>query len=439
MSKNFLLLLLIATLFSNCIEEINSYNLLPPGRWRGLLYLEQKQPAASKEALQEQPMPNIEDVTEGALPFLFDLTYTGDSTFYIEIINGDERIRVDQIQTWHDKATNHDSIRIDFPIYDTYILARFAEGIIQGQWYVPSRGKYSIPFEAEFGQNHRFTTVRKKPLANLSGRWATTFAPGTEDEFAAIGEFQQNGNHLKGTFATETGDFRFLEGTVQADKMYLSCFDGSHAFLFKAKIMPDSSLSGSFQSGTHYQTNWIARRDPRAQLRHPDSLTFLKPGYQQFNFAFFDPVQGDTLSLNDPQFAGRPKIIQIMGTWCPNCRDETRFLVEYLQEHPDFKPAIIGLSFEKGQDTNKAFRLIRTFKEKMKVPYPVLYAGPPGPPAAEALPMLQKIVSYPTLIFLDKDNRVLRMHTGFYGPATAEYQEFIREFDRYVQELGQEQ
>ncbi len=438
MFKKFLLLLLIGILFSSCIEEINPYTLLPPGRWRGLLYLEQKQPAASKEALEEQPTPRMEEVKEGVLPFLFDLTYTGDSTFYIEIINGDERIRIDHIQTWHDPATNHDSLRIDFPIYDTYILARFAEGIMQGQWYVPARGKYSIPFEAEFGQNHRFATVRKKPIIDLSGRWATTFAPGTEGEFAAIGEFQQNGNHLKGTFATETGDFRFLEGTVQADKMYLSCFDGSHAFLFAAKIMPDSSLSGSFLSGTHYQTNWIARRNPQASLRHPDSLTFLKPGYRQFDFAFFDPVRGDTLRLSDSQFAGRPKIIQIMGSWCPNCRDETRFLVDYLQKHPDFKPAIIGLSFEKGEDTDKAFRLIRTFKEKMNVPYPILYAGPPGPPAAKALPMLQKIVSYPTLIFLDEDNHVLRMHTGFYGPATEEYREFVREFDQYVKQLSTE-
>lgn len=430
------LALLTSLILPSCLEEVNPYSLLPPGRWRAVLYLEQQQPVASKEATEEQATPQIEDIPDNQLPFLFDLIYTTDSTFYIEIINGEERIKVDAIRTWHDPTNNHDSIRIDFPIYDTYLLGRWAEGIIQGAWFVPSRGEYSIPFVAEFGQNHRFTTVRKKPVTNLTGLWETTFAPGTEDEFPAIGEFQQNGNYLKGTFATETGDFRFLEGTVQADKMFLSCFDGSHAFLFSAKIMPDSNLHGSFQSGIHYQTSWIARRNPLARLRHPDSLTFLKPGFQQIDFAFLDPIQGDTVKLSDPKFAGRPKLIQIMGTWCPNCKDETQFLVEYLQKNPELKTAIIGLAFEKGKSEEKAFQLIRTFKEKMQVPYPILYAGPPGPNAAKALPMLQKIVSYPTLIFLDKNNRPLRIHTGFYGPATREYQKFTQEFEHYMEEIN---
>ncbi len=431
----FALLLLFLSSMPSCIEEINPYTLLPPGRWRGVLHLEQK-PVPGKEEVEETPTPRMEDVPYGQLPFLFDLTYSGDSTFYIEIINGEERLRIDDISTWHDQSTGHDSIRINFPIYDTYILGRWGEGIIQGAWFVPSRGKYSIPFEAEFGRGYRFTTVRKKPVMDLSGRWATTFAPDTEDAFDAIGEFKQENNHISGTFATETGDFRFLDGTVQGDKMYLSCFDGSHAFLFTAKVMPDSTLSGTFQSGIHYRTDWIARRDPQATLQHPDSLTFLKPGYERFDFAFPDPETGDTVSIDDAAFAERPKIIQIMGTWCPNCRDETKFLTDYLQKHPDLNIAVIGLSFEKGKDPEKAFKLIRTFKQKMKVPYPILYAGPPGAAAAEALPMLQKIVSYPTMIFLDKDNRVLRIHTGFYGPATTEYRAFTEEFDEYIRQLN---
>ncbi len=432
-----LLAFLCIVLLSSCIKEVNPYTLVPPGRWRAVLHLEEKQPSASKEAEEEQATVRIEDVPYGQLPFLFDLTYTDDSTFYIEIINGKERIRVDEIRTWHTITNNHDSIRIDFPIYDTYILARFAEGIMEGRWYVPARGQYSIPFTAEFGKGHRFSTVRKPPAANLSGRWATVFAPNTEEAFPAIGEFQQNGNHLLGTFATETGDFRFLEGTVQGNKMYLSCFDGSHAFLFTAKIMPDSSLNGTFQSGIHYKTNWIAHKDPHARLKHPDSLTFLKPGFKTLDFAFYNPSTGDTLSLNDPAFADRPVIVQIMGTWCPNCRDETQFLVNYLQKHPEQNVAIIGLSFEKGKNPEKAYRLIQTFKEKMNVPYPILYAGPPGEATSRALPMLKKIVSYPTLIFLNKNKEVVNIHTGFYGPATEEYQRFTEEFEHYLAKITQ--
>ena len=71
----------------------------------------------------------------------------------------------------------------------------------------------------------------------------------------------KDGNKLTGTFRTDTGDYRFLEGSVQANKMYLSVFDGSHAFLFEAKLMEDSALIGSFRSGNHYKTLWEAERD----------------------------------------------------------------------------------------------------------------------------------------------------------------------------------
>ncbi len=40
--------------------------------------------------------------------------------------------------------------------------------------------------------------------------------------------------------------------------------------------------------------------------------------------------------------------------------------------------------------------------------------------ANQALPMLNKIMGYPTTIFIDKKGRVRKIHTGFSGPRNRE-------------------
>jgi thiol-disulfide isomerase/thioredoxin len=215
----------------------------------------------------------------------------------------------------------------------------------------------------------------------------------------------------------------------------LSCFDGSHAFLFEGKIQPDSTILGIFRSGTHYQTLWEAGKDPLFELSDPDSLTFLKEGYEELSFSFPD-TEGNIISLEDERFEGKAKIIQIMGTWCPNCRDETQFLSDFARNDPTEDIQIVALSFEKYKEEEKALEAIRTYREKMQLPYPILYAGYYGQEeSAKALPALDRIFSYPTLIFLDKDNRVRKIYTGYNGPATSKYDEFITDFQETVQSL----
>ena len=49
--------------------------------------------------------------------------------------------------------------------------------------------------------------------------------------------------------------------------------------------------------------------------------------------------------------------------------------------------------------------------------------------------MLNQVVSYPTLIFVDRKDQVSKIHTGFKGPATAEYPAFKKEFEAIVADL----
>ncbi len=437
-------LLIFSTLFliigiTSCIKVPEQYQGIPPGKWRAILRLDDIRRPLNTDA---KPMPDemmkFEEVSSGELPFIFDVVYDSPDKFHLEIINGTETIKVHDIAYGRDRVNGDDTIVIDFPHYDSHIKAIFEEDVIEGRWVVETKDDYYIPFIAKHGMDHRFSTLRKEPVMDISGKWEVTFDVDTENPEKAIGEFQQKGNQLRGTFLTETGDYRFLDGTIQANKIYLSCFDGSHAFLFEAKILEDKSMIGSFRSGKHYTSTWTAVKNPNVKLSDPNELTFLKKGFEKVSFSFPNS-NGKFISANDDAYKGKYKIIQIVGTWCPNCADETAFLTEYFKENPNENVEVIGLAFEKHKEEKKAFAAIETFKKRFSVPYEVLWAGSSSKKeAAEKLPMLNHILSYPTMIFLDKDNRVLKIHTGFSGPATSKYKEFKEEFHSFIQNLDKD-
>jgi thiol-disulfide isomerase/thioredoxin len=430
-------LLALAIVLQGCLVADNPYSVLPPGEWRAVLKLVDRpvSPNPKGKPLPDKVNLKFEEVTDGELPFNFEVKYVNKDSFYIEVINGEERIVLDKITIGRDYAKAKDTIFIDIPVYDSYIHGIFEENIISGEWVVRSKENYRIPFLAHHGRKYRFTSLKKKPIADISGRWEAKFGLNETEPYPAIGEFKQKGNYLTGTFLTETGDYRFLEGTVQGNKLYLSCFDGSHAFLFEGKILDSNTMIGSYRSGNKYQTTWEAKRNEKAQLGDPEKLTFLKPGYSSFDFSFPD-IKGKMTSPRDPAFKDKVKIIQIMGTWCPNCRDETNFLVNYLKKNPNDHLQVIALAFERYKDADKANHAIQQYQDYFKMGYPILLAGNSNKEqASTALPMLNAVLSYPTMLILDQKNNVRKIHTGFSGPATSQYKQFTEEFDRFVKEL----
>lgn len=431
----------IATLFlvNSCIVVPDQYSAIPPGPWRVVLELEPNPVIPNPDAKPQPEKLNLqfEEVTGGELPFNFEVTYESPEQFYIEFINGEERIRIDDIDFGRKKSRARDSIVIRFPVYGSYFEGFYEEDVIEGRYYDPSRGNYSIPFVARHGKDYRFTNLEKDPVMDISGKWEVDFSFDSiaEAPYKAIGEFEQSGNYLTGTFITETGDYRFLEGTVQDDKIYLSAFDGSHAFLFEAKILEDSTIIGRFKSGIHYQTVWKARKNTKFELSDSDSLTYLKPGYDKLSFSFENSL-GQTVSLEDDKFDNKVKIVQIMSTSCPNCRDETNFLINYLKENPSDELEVVALAFERYQQREKAFAALDKMKEKMGIPYEILLAGDYSKSeAARVLPMLNDVIAFPTMIIIDQKDKIQRIHTGFSGPATSQFASFKKEFEGLLAEL----
>jgi len=420
-------------LLSSCIRIENAFVGLPPGPWRAEITLTDN-PDAMRE-LEDEISIGVEEIALGKLPFNFEVFYESDSSFYLEILNGEERIRVDDITMGLDRTTGRDTIFIRFPGFNSYIDGEFEENEIRGEFVDPSRGpEYRLPFRARFGQNHRFTRLRKPPAQNLSGKWEVEFEIERENPYPAVGIFDQKGNELSGTFLTETGDYRYLEGTVQADKAYLSAFDGAHLFLFEAKIQPDGSLLGSFRSGSHYRSLWKA--SPNANATLPGLTEYIEVVDPAPFDLTFDLLNGEPYRISKVD-AG-VKLVQIMGTWCPNCKDETEFLIEYLKAHPEDPVAVLGVAYER-MPKEEALQYLPEYTRKMKITYPLVYGGSLSrEEASERFSMLSQIQAWPTLLVLDHNNRIRRVYSGFRGPATSGFTAFWEDFQQITQELMEE-
>jgi len=398
-------LIAFVLLFHSCNEEKNV--LLSEGIWRA----------------------ELEVMDNEKLPFNFKVVKTESGSYKMEIYNASEVIQIDEIEIIND------SITIKTPVYEGYLAGKFTNKQITGQFMKESLDRI-VPFTATFGVASRFE-VSKAIEKNVSGIWETEFEPKTENAYMAKGIFVQSGDKVTGTFRTTTGDYRFLDGVVQGDSLKISAFDGAHAFLFTAKVT-DSSLNGAFYSGNHSKELFVSKRNDAFELPSADSLTFLKEGYEKFAFSFPN-AKGELISLNDERFKNKVTIVQIMGTWCPNCLDESKYYIDYLKKNKTSDLEVVALAFEYAKTKEGAFKSIARMKDRIGVKYPVLLAqfGTSDKEIAQQkLPMLNHVLSYPTSIFIDKKGKVRKIHTGFNGPATGEkFIEFQEEFEKFVSVL----
>jgi thiol-disulfide isomerase/thioredoxin len=362
------------------------------------------------------------------LPFLFEVK----NETLITIHNAQEEIIVDEITYFKD------SIRIQTPVFEGYIKAKITKTGLVGSFIKPSLNRV-VPFKAE--KNTRRFTSKSDALFNITGNWHTIFSQDSKtDRYIAKGVFNQTGNIVTGTFRTTTGDYRYLEGIVDGDSLKLSTFDGAHAFLFTAKIT-DSTLVGNFYSGNHWKEPFIATLNNDYELPSANELTYIKKGYDKFAFSFPDK-NGKVISLTDKRYQNKVTLVQIMGTWCPNCLDESKYYSQFYKQYKNKGLEIVALAFEYTKTKEKAFEGINRLQKRIDIPYPILlaqYKTENKTLAREKLPMLNHIISYPTTVFIDKKGTVRKIHTGFNGPATGQkFIDYKNEFETFVKQLLQE-
>lgn len=406
MSFRYLFLLLAITI--SCTTQTQ---LPKAGKWRAEL------------KLQDQHLP-------------FNFTIRNDSVASVDLIikNGSENLLLDEVNRVGD------SLAIVLHVFDAKIMAKLQDDSLNGFFILNYTPGYRIPFKAAYGQDFRFVkSDRTLTMTDFSGRYDVQFF-NEKDTVQAVGIFSQEGNYAEGTFLTATGDHRFLEGNILDSELWLSAFDGNHIYLYKIKKENDSTLSGEQWLGRSRHRKWRGIKNPDAAIPDPERITYMKEGFDKIEFSFPD-LSNRKVSMSDEKYKGKVIILQILGSWCPNCMDETRFLAPWYDKNKTKGIEVIGLAYERKDDFEYASARLKKLKAKLNVNYDLLVAGVYDIEKASAtLPMLNKVTAWPTTIFIGRDGKVKHIHTGFSGPGTGVfYEEQMQRFNSIVNELLEEE
>lgn len=397
-----------------CTASVHAAESLPaglPGQWRGEFNLR-----------------------SDTLPFNFEITAGDLEQARLVLINAPRR---EAFRIEHRQGSDY---AVPFRNHDTELqFSVQADGSLRGRYHHLLAGRESgdLQFSAQRGPDWRFVpSAAADSAADLSGKWrfTTVNADGSSRERIAV--LRQQGNRLSGVLLSPTGDSRALDGNVTGQSFALSGFTGPAPSLYRGQWSGAGidSLAGKVLTARTTQS-FHARRDDSAVLPDPYTLTRAtsdgKVGLQ------FPDAAGKQVTLEDPRLRGKVVAVQILGTWCPNCVDETRFLVPWIRANRARGVEVLGIAFEQEDDAAFAARTLPRYQAFYGIDYPLVFGGGLDKASAGArLPWLNEVVAYPTLVLLDRQGRVREIYTGFSSPETGEpYQRFEQRFNATVDAL----
>lgn len=380
------------------------------------------------------------DSPGGELRFRFELQADADG-MRVWLLNGEERTPA----SWAN--TKGDEVTFEWADFDSVLRARILNGgtALAGTWdkQASATTRVQLGFHAQFGDDALApppmpmlppgTRPGSTASQTLTGRYRVHF---DGDDAPAVGLLQEGaGGGLTGTFLTVLGDYRYLEGRRAGTDLVLSCFDGGHAFLFHAAIAGDGSLHGKFWSAAAAAQEWNGQRDDTAAL--PDAFHLARAKFGKVGKVAFQDLTGQTLDLTDPEVLGEGCVMLVFGSWCPNCHDATDTLVALRRRYGARGLRVVGLAFELTDDADRSRRVLQAYAQRHGVEWPILVAGSADKQrAARALPFLDRIVAYPTVVFVAKDGSIRDVYTGFTGPAAAsDHQELVLAWRARIEDL----
>jgi peroxiredoxin len=361
----------------------------------------------------------------GPLPFTLDVR-EGKAGPQAWLVNAPERLRVEQVQV------TGDSITLTFPSYNSRLelKAAGADRLTGTATVLRSTGAVTLAATAQRGA-WRFTPTAVKPAGNVTGRWNLTYG---DNKVEGLVLLKQVGSQVSGTVQLPTGDMRFLSGELNGNQLKLSTFDGSFTSLWQGTLAGDT-LKGAQHAATSRPAGnaWEAKKEKAATM---NAVVVEAPGGEKLSFRLPTP-EGQMISLNDARYKGKVVVVTLGGAWCPNCHDEAIYLGPYAARRQKEGLEFIGLQFEYGTDQARAMRQITSFRNRYKLPYPMVYGGQPNAEdTKKVLGPLAPVKVWPSTIFIGRDGRVKEVHVGWAGPATGALSEQVkREFDETVTKL----
>ncbi len=218
----------------------------------------------------------------------------------------------------------------------------------------------------------------------------------------------------------------------------LSHFSGARPALLLLKPASDGTLDVSL-SALHGFNEMKAVRPEEAlakglpQPTDPNEHTTIKNPNEPFPFSFPD-LKGNIVSNTDARFRGKVVLINVTGSWCPNCHDEAPFLAGLYDKYHSQGLEVVALSFEEADQLKDPTRL-RAFIKEYGIKYTVLLGGETESAKAK-LTQAVNWDAWPTTFFVGRDGLVRGAHAGFPGPGSGElYRQTKEEFTSRVEKL----
>ena len=359
------------------------------------------------------------------IPFRIEFA-TDNSSVTATFFNGEERF------TSTGGKIKSGSLSVDWDQYLSRLQATFHDGILTGSYTQGGRRGGTFPFEA---RPHSAAPPPDPGAPSIGGLWELEGIKSGKRESTWRFIVQQSGGEISAAILRVDGDTGALTGAYRGGKFLLSHFDGARASLMEVALAKDGTLDIVMDGRTHL----TAVRPVEARARNlppPDDFnrhTSVKDPNEPFRFSFPD-LAGHLVSNTDPRFRGKVVLVEITGSWCPNCHDEAPFLVDLYQKYHEQGLEIVSLSFEEGDQLQNPTRL-RAFVRKYGIEFPVLVCGQPE----EAKDKLMQAVNWdawPTTFFLDRQGLVRLVHAGFPSSPSGElYRDATQEFKTQVERL----
>jgi len=110
-------------------------------------------------------------------------------------------------------------------------------------------------------------------------------------------------------------------------------------------------------------------------------------------------LSGKTVKLES--FRGKPVLLDFWATWCGPCIYSVPLVQQLYDRHKGQGFVVLGLNMD--EDPSDVY----AFTQRLKITYPVLYAGNSQVPAAYGLEGL------PLFILLDAQGKIVKRYDGF--------------------------
>jgi len=346
------------------------------------------------------------------VPFRFELTVSDDKASGA-FFNGDDRIR-STTGSFRDS-----SLALRFAQYASSIQAKWSDGSLTGAY-----GRAGQPAYAFQARPHTAAPAPSSKIPSIAGQWEIA-VKSAKGEAAWRFFVRQSGPEVTASILRVDGDTGALSGSYQEGKFVLSHFSGARPLLLEVTPSADGSLS-LLQNG---KTQYTALKTGQARAKRlplpadPSRWTSVKDPNQPLKFSGQDLV-GKTVTESDARFKGKVVLVNVMGSWCPNCHDEAPFLEELYRTYKDRGLEIVALSFEDSEQLKNPERL-RAFIAAYGIHYTVLLGGEPSEVSAK-LPQAVNLSTWPATFFVARSGLVQGAHAGFAGKATGAAHEQLK-------------